>query len=99
MVLWAMKRVLRSGLIFMMMLVASGTLLHSTEAAACTSSWSKSGYKSYSQIRDEVRQQLGEANIVRVELCGSGATAFFNVVALADKGGHSVRVTLRVNAN
>ncbi len=68
-------------------------------AQACTSSWSKSGYKSYSQIRDEVRQKLGEARIVRVELCGSGASAYFNVVALREEGGHSVRVKLRVEAN
>ena len=68
------------------------------EAQACTSSWSKSGYKSYSQIQREVRAQLGDARIVRVELCGSGASAYFRVIALTGGDGGETRRQLRISA-
>jgi hypothetical protein len=68
------------------------------EAQACTSSWSKSGYKSYSQIKREVRARLGDARIVRVELCGSGASAYFRVIALTGGDGGETRRQLRISA-
>jgi len=68
------------------------------EAQACSSSWSKSGYKSYSQIKREVRARLGDARIVRVELCGSGASAYFRVIALTDGNGSDTRRELRISA-
>lgn len=68
--------------------------LPAAQAQACTSSWSKSGYKSYAQIKREVNQRLGNARILRVELCGSGASAYFRVIAIAG----STREELRINA-
>lgn len=72
--------------------------LGTAQAQACTSSWSKSGYKSYSQIKNEVRARLGDARIVRVELCGSGASAYFRVIALTGSAGNETRRQLRISA-
>ncbi len=65
------------------------------QAQACTSSWSKSGYKSYAQIKREVNQRLGDARIVRVELCGSGASAYFRVIAIAGSTRQELRISAR----
>lgn len=66
--------------------------------AACRSSWSKSGYKSYAEIKSEVRRRLGNVQIVRVQLCGEGRGEYFHVVAIDRKGGKTIRVELRISA-
>lgn len=68
------------------------------DAQACTSSWSKSGYKSLAQIKGEVARRLGNARIVRIELCGSGASAYFRIVAITVRGGRPTREELRIGA-
>lgn len=65
------------------------------QAQACSSSWSKSGYKSYAQIKREVNQRLGNARILRVELCGSGASAYFRVVAIVGSTRQELRISAR----
>lgn len=66
--------------------------------AGCTRSWSKSDYKSFGEIKKEVRRQLGNAQIIGVQLCGKGPGAYFHVVAIERKSGKSVRVELRIPA-
>ncbi len=80
------------------LLIALAAPFTLANAQACTSSWSKSGYKSYSQIQREVRAQLGDARIVRVELCGSGGSAYFRVIALTGGDGSATRRELRISA-
>lgn len=80
------------------MFVGLAGLAVTADAQACSSSWSKSGYKSYSQIKREVMSRVGPARIVRVELCGSGASAYFRVIALSRKTGRSTREELRISA-
>jgi hypothetical protein len=80
------------------LLIGLAAPLSLAQAQACTSSWSKSGYKSYSQVKREVRARLGDARIVRVELCGSGASAFFRVIALTGSDGSATRRQLRISA-
>lgn len=65
------------------------------QAQVCTSSWSKSGYKSYAQIKREVNQRLGNARILRVELCGTGATAYFRVIAIVGSTREELRISAR----
>jgi len=80
------------------LLIGLAAPLPLAQAQACTSSWSKSGYKSYSQVQREVRAQLGDARIVRIELCGSGASAYFRVIALTGGDGDATRRELRISA-
>jgi len=92
------KARLRGAAFLTAMFVGLAGVALTAEAQACSSSWSKSGYKSYSQIKREVKSRLGAARIVRVELCGSGSSAYFKVIALSKKDGRSTREELRISA-
>jgi len=89
-----MRDVLKRLIIAAMLMVAAipVPLAH---AQACTSSWSKTGYKSYAQIKSEVNQRLGNARILRVELCGTGASAYFRVIAIAGSTREELRISAR----
>jgi opacity protein-like surface antigen len=82
-------------LIVIVMLAVAAAPAPFAQAQACTSSWSKTGYKSYAQIKREVNQRLGNARIVRVELCGSGASAYFRVIAIAGSTREELRISAR----
>ena len=88
-------RYLPKRLIVIMMLAIAAAPAPFAQAQACTSSWSKTGYKSYAQIKREVNQRLGNARIVRVELCGSGASAYFRVIAIAGSTREELRISAR----
>lgn len=82
-------------LIIAAMLTVAAMPASFAQAQACTSSWSKSGYKSYAQIKSEVNQRLGNARILRVELCGTGASAYFRVIAIVGSTREELRISAR----
>jgi len=86
---------LRHMTLLMMLLFAMAAPATIAQAQACTSSWSKSGYKSYAQIKQEVIRQVGNARILRVELCGSGASAYFRVIAIVGSTRQELRISAR----
>ena len=86
---------LRCAILLIALVAGFSAPISLAHAQACTSSWSKSGYKSYSQIQREVRQRLGDARIVRVELCGSGASAYFRVIAIVGSTREELRISAR----
>ncbi len=82
-------------LLFAAMLTVAAIPAPLAQAQACTSSWSKSGYKSYAQIKREVNQRLGDARILRVELCGTGGSAYFRVIAIVGSTREELRISAR----
>ncbi len=90
-----MLKHLTTVLIAGLLLAAAATASVPAHAQACTSSWSGAGYKSYAQIKQEVGQRLGNARILRVELCGSGASAYFRVVAIVGSTREELRISAR----
>jgi len=50
-----------------------------SQAQGCTTSWSSQQYKSFAQINSEIQRRYGNAQILTVKLCGSGASARFRV--------------------
>ncbi len=84
----------------LIILVIGLTILFAPAVAqACTTSWSKSQYKSYAQVQSEVRSRVGNARVLSVELCGSGASAYFRVVVLTENGAGATRHELRISGN
>ncbi len=47
--------------------------------AGCASSWSSKEYKSFGQIRAEILGRFTEAQIMSVQLCGQGDSAYIRV--------------------
>lgn len=90
-----LKALLRPVLFLLAVLVGLAGPAMLAQAQACTSSWSSSSYKSYAQIKREVRGRLGDARIVRVELCGSGGSAYFRVIAIVNSTREELRISAR----
>lgn len=90
-----LKALLRPALLLLAVLVGLAGPATLVQAQACTSSWSSSSYKSYSQIKREVTARLGNARIVRVELCGSGGSAYFRVIAIVNSTREELRISAR----
>jgi hypothetical protein len=67
-------------------LVAASAGHPSLALADCSASWSKSKFKSYSQVQADVRGQFGEVRILKVALCNQGAKPYFQIVVMDDKG-------------
>jgi hypothetical protein len=55
-------------------------------AQQCASSWSTNEYKSFGDVQNEVKKRYGEVRILRVALCDSGGTAYFQVIIISGQG-------------
>jgi hypothetical protein len=56
------------------------------EAEQCASNWSTNEYKSFGDVQTEVKKRYGEVRILRVALCDSGGTAYFQVIIISGQG-------------
>jgi hypothetical protein len=67
-------------------LVAASAGWPSLALGECSSSWSKSEFKSYGQVQADVRGQFGNVRILKVALCSQGPKNYFQIVVMDDKG-------------
>ncbi len=89
---------LRQTLLIPVFVIALSAFCATSYAQGCTSSWSKSQYKSYSQIRAEVQQRVRNAQILSVQLCGRGASARFRVRVKTRSNGGATRRDIIIRA-
>lgn len=67
-------------------LVAANAGWATPARADCIASWSKSEYRSYSEVQADVRGQFGNVRILKVALCTQGSKSYFQVVVMDEKG-------------
>jgi len=54
--------------------------------SGCTPNWTADKYKSFGDIRSEIKRQYGDVRILRVALCGQGGSAYFKVMIISGQG-------------
>lgn len=53
---------------------------------SCAPNWTSSDYKSFGDLRTEIKKKFGDVRILRVALCGQGGEAYFQIVIISGTG-------------
>jgi hypothetical protein len=73
---------------FILLGLLSGAIHLPAQAAAqdCAANWSPDSYKSFDTLQNEVKKKYGEVRILRVALCNSSSSPYFQVVIISGNG-------------